>query len=734
MSIKQEQTIREFVKRLEALLSGFFESNEWRECDASETFFNHAIAKAARCYAKNYLKSHSFTQLIGSPQTHSLSSIYIPQRFQAHTSIRRFESVEELEEAFSRDLQRSSSSKGSNLNGINIVNEEEYLTILGQPASGKTTFLKYIGLESLHYPESRYKHNLIPIFLQMWKFCRNTDTLLLAIAEELEMCGFPHSHELARWLLNQGKLLILIDGLNEATLSQKHLSTQLKDFVKMYPQNRYVVSSRLADYQNSLGAFLELAIQPWSDLHIQEYIHKWFALIYESKTHLESDVSDLPSLELKRDISSKKAQYCWQILQLNPIARELAKSPLCLLFLCFLCDRRHSFPRTVSGLYQKVIRLILEEQVLKYQLLDNQGETSLSTDILDLILNEIAYKGFEIQQTLLPFEQIKENIQAILTSCTGSCYLLEVDFVLQTLQQTGICKIISSGTFSSFGFSHITFQEYFVACHIYNRNQVKQLVKNHLGDRRWQQIFLLLAGLMVGNVEELLLSIEAEANSYINTKILRYIFEWIERISLKSTGGITFVAKRIALLFLARPRFLGELAPELILIRMLHLARELYEAFDLTLDFEKVFEADLSMSIAHALDLDSATQLNLAIQLCNNLEQSLNKLDLDSKYINFTILNSRLDSLQPQIPSYEQPFEIREEFRLKIIKIWAQAFHLSAELNQISQQEVDSLKTYLYANLLMVQCQKMAIAVSPKTWQEIESRMLRITDLNLIHK
>jgi hypothetical protein len=343
-------------------------------------------------------------------------------------------------------------------------------------------------------------------------------------------------------------------------------------------------------------------------------------------------------------------------------------------------------------------------------------------------LNEIAYRGFESQQISLPFDQIKENIQAILRSCTGSCYVLEVDFVLQVLEQTGICKIINSGTFSSFGFSHITFQEYFVACHIYSHNQVKQMVTDHLSDRRWQQVFLLLGGLMIGNVEELLLCIESETARYINTRKLHYIFDWIEQISLKSTGDLKNVTKRIALLFLARPRFLTELAPALILIRMLHLARELCEAFDLSLNFEKVFEADLSMSLAHALDFDSETELNLTIQLCNSLEQALAQLGFDPKYISFTILNNRLESLQTQTPSYDQSFEVREEFRNKISKIWSQTLHLPAELNQISPPEVDSLKNYLYANLLMVQCQKMAIAVCPKTWEEIESRIFRIVN------
>ncbi len=727
MSIKQEQSIREFIKRCEIALSGFAENAKNLESYISETHFNHAISKASRRYAKNYVESHAFTQLFGNQKISTLSSIYIPQRFQTHTSIRSFESVEELEEAFSRDLQRSNYSKGNNLIGLNITNEEEYLTILGQPATGKTTFLKYIGLEALHYPESRYKHDVFPVFIQMWKFCQDTDTLLQAIAEEFEKCGFPESKELAIWLLERGKLLILIDGLNEATLSQKYLSQHLQDFVKSYPQNRYIVSSRLASYQNSFGQFLEVVLQPWDDLHVQEYIHKWFTIAYVPSSNQDTDETESQSLSAEQDLASEKAQRCWQILQLNAIARELAKSPLCLSLLCLLCDRRYSFPSNVSSLYQKAIHLVLEENVLECQLLNNEKEHSLSTDILDLLLTEIAYKGFEIRQTLLPFDVVTEHVRSTLNSCGDSLQNLEIDFVFKVLQQLGICKIISTGASAHLAFNHITLQEYFVARYVYNHNKVKQLVPNHLSDRRWKNVFLFLAGMMVGNAEELLLCIESQAYDYINTTRLRDILDWLEQITLNSTGSIKSVAKRIASLFLARPRFLAELAPALLLTRMLDLARELYEVFDLSLDFEKVFASDLSMSLAHALDFDSNTELNLTIQLANSLEHALAKINFDKRYINFTALNTKLEALHAQSPSYDQPFEIREAFRNKISRTWLQTLYLPAELNQISQQEVELLENYLYANLLMVQCKKIAIAVSLKTWEEIESRMLRIT-------
>jgi len=730
MSIKQEQNIREVVSRFEKALSGFVESEQGRECDVSKTYFNHAVAKAARRYTKNYLDIHSFTQLFGSQKLPTLSSIYILQRFQPHTSIRNFNSVNELEEAFTRDLQRSNHSKGSNLIGLNIANEEEYLTILGHPAVGKTTFLKYIGLEAIHYPDSRYRHEVLPVFLKMWKFCRNTDTLLQAIAEEFNKAGFPFSQQLALWMLEQGKLLILVDGLNEAVLSQTHLSQHVQDFVKTYPKNRYIVSSRLASYQNSLGQFLEVVLQPWGDLHVQEYIHKWFAIAYESSVADESISSipnaNSPSPKSKQDLASEEAQRCWQILQLNPIAKELAKSPLCLSLLCLLSDRRYSFPSNISGLYQKAIHLLFEEQIVKNQLQNNLGEQSLSTDILDLILTEIAYKGFELRQNLFSLEEITEHIQTILSSCTVDLQKLEVEFVLKVLQQMGICRLTNLDTSVSLVFSHITFQEYFVARYIYNHGKVRQLVPNHLSDRRWQEVFLLLAGMMVGNTEELLLCIETQAFDYINTNRLRDILDWLEQITINSTGNLKNVAKRIASLFLARPRFLSELATALVLTRMLGIARDLYETFDLSINFSKIFESDLSMSLAHALDFDSETELNLTLQLCSNIEQSLAPINFDSRYINFMAVNTRLESLHTQVPSYDQAFEVREEFRQKISRIWLKTLYLPSDLNQISHQEVESLENYLYANLLMVKCKKTAIAVSLKTWEEIESRMLRI--------
>ncbi|MEG5231995.1 hypothetical protein QUB18_25165, partial [Microcoleus sp. B3-D3] len=39
-----------------------------------------------------------------------------------------------------------------------------------------------------------------------------------------------------------------------------------------------------------------------------------------------------------------------------------------------------------------------------------------------------------------------------------------------------------------------------------------------------------------------------------------------------------------------------------------------------------------------------------------------------------------------------------------------------------------AVRVYLYANYLIIQCQEAAVRISPKTWEEIESRMLVVPD------
>ncbi|MHC5829535.1 MAG: NACHT domain-containing protein, partial [Nostoc sp.] len=93
-------------------------------------------------------------------------------------------------------------------------------------------------------------------------------------------------------------------------------------------------------------------------------------------------------------------------------------------------------------------------------------------------------------------------------------------------------------------FSDVTLQEYLTAQYIDNYRQVEKLVTEHLIDRRWKEVFLLVAGLMRGGADELLLLMETEVQKYINTPKLEALLNWAEQVTVGSEGNYKPVSKR----------------------------------------------------------------------------------------------------------------------------------------------------------------------------------------------
>jgi hypothetical protein len=85
---------------------------------------------------------------------------------------------------------------------------------------------------------------------------------------------------------------------------------------------------------------------------------------------------------------------------------------------------------------------------------------------------------------------------------------------------------------------------------------------------------------------------------------------------------------------------------------------------------------------------------------------------------------ARLEELKTKIPEVDRPLEEREEFANQLLQTYLLTFNLDLEMVTLSKAEFQAWDNYLYANLLIVQCQRAAVRVSPSTWAAIEERML----------
>lgn len=143
--------------------------------------------------------------------------------------------------------------RGENLakqEGITVANQEQYLMVLGAPGAGKSTFLRKIGLEALKGKSGVFQHECIPVFIELKQFNNNDINIVQAIAQEFRIVQLPLANEFTVNALHQGKLLILLDGLDEVPTDNIDLViSQIQEFVEEYPKNRFIYSCRTAVYR-----------------------------------------------------------------------------------------------------------------------------------------------------------------------------------------------------------------------------------------------------------------------------------------------------------------------------------------------------------------------------------------------------------------------------------------------------------------------------------------------------
>ena len=251
--------------------------------------------RAAKQYFDKYHHRYGKVQVLRMPKGILLKDIYTPVRFLDGLSINKYISQDSLEKTFRKE-RRFQPDKRSDLNGLTVAKNESYLTVLGGPGAGKSTFLRRIGLEAFKGENSIFGEVYIPVFLELKNLNTEKIDLLQTIAEELSYFGFPIKPEFVKKALNEKKLLLLFDGLDEVPKENAiKVADAIEKSATQYHGNRFIVSCRIAAFQSNFRGFNAIEIADLEDDQIEEFIQKWF-------------YSEL-------DKKQKTADKCWETLQ-----------------------------------------------------------------------------------------------------------------------------------------------------------------------------------------------------------------------------------------------------------------------------------------------------------------------------------------------------------------------------------------------------------------------------------
>ncbi|OCR00964.1 hypothetical protein BCD67_06285 [Oscillatoriales cyanobacterium USR001] len=727
-----------------------------------------SINRAAQAYAHQYFQRYGIKRVLGKAQPIPLKSLYIPIHVWRESNIHQCTSLENLVNTCNQsEVRHWQFIYNDRLPGIQAANQHQYLMVLGEPGTGKSTFLQHIALEVLQGQNfgGIGNYTYIPVFIDLKEVGNFKVDIEKIISDEFTNSKFPFPEKLTKKLLIKGKLLILFDSLNELPENQiKNVILQIKHLINKYPKNRLIVSCRTASYRYNLTKFTNVLVSPFEESQIERFLCNWF-------------YSDSEELNFT-------ALACWELLQKaeNYQAKELAKNTLHLSFLCLVYEREKSLPQSLKALYQKVWQILLESGLSDPRLQLNDREKLLIADKFTNFLSEIAFISFETDKPLLEKQFILNSLRKFMSLKSAKNLNLDVDLVVDAIA-------IESGIFvnqlsNMLVFFHPVLTEYLTAEYIYKHEKIGELVANHLNELRWQTVFLLLAEKMGSEADKLLLQIEMTAQKYIVSPKLQALLSWANQITADSEGNIKPAAKRATAILISRGDFasIQEAGEDIEEADELSLATEEDFAFSqdfmLTMSRDRIFATylayflglDLGLILARSRILASSitdtiglarTQIfadettrelagtaikvrgrfldldfNFALD-CNRdlaldrtrdlalvciLAREYEKLKISQGATQFV---AELEALQECVPGNNEPLAVHRKFRDRLQTTWLKTFNINPDLVNLSSTEIAALGNYLYANCLMIQCYQAAGEVNLEIWDAIESRMLQ---------
>lgn len=299
------------------------------------------------------------------------------------------------------------------------------------------------------------------------------------ITRQFEICDFPEARPFIEFILETGRAVLLFDGLDEVRREggqRAAVITGLRDFSHKYAEAQILLTCRVAATDYLFEDFTYLEIADFNDAQMETYARKWF--------HRDPEKAEQFLAELGKEE--------------NRGVRDLGRSPLLLSLICLAFDETLGIPRRRVELYEEALDALLKRWDSSRKIRRDEIYEKLSLGRKRQMFARLAAKHFEKGEIFFPKMQLAEEIADYLKNLppADAADVPDGDAVLQAVEaQHGILVTRARGICS---FAHLTFQEYYTARYIAenaSRGTLPGLMR-HLGDPRWNEVFLLTASLL----------------------------------------------------------------------------------------------------------------------------------------------------------------------------------------------------------------------------------------------
>jgi len=610
--------------------------------------------------------------------------------------------------------------------GIDIAATHPNLMVLGKPGSGKSTFLKYLAFRC---SQGEFLADFTPILIEL----REIETSELQLLEQPKfnlLLKLIHNHfeDLAdeaqtENFLRSGNWLILLDGFDEVPDQyQKAFQKHVRDFVRRYDQNRFILTCRVQTTEYRIPGFDYVEVADFDPPKIRRFAEKWFDAFLGDKKGQELAEKFIKTLEASEH---------------KPTA-ALAVTPILLSLICWVFTCHKKLPTKRSDLYRNGITLLLKEWDKKRGI---ERKSTLDINQLQALLSYLAFRKFEQSENFILFKQ-DEILQYIKEYLDISIQDAEV-VIKEIASNNGLLIPRATGVWS---FSHLTFQEYFVARWFCDRCDWKTLSR-HIAEKHWREVFLLTTEI-ANPADELLFLMKYHIDELsVEDKKLQKFLRWVDEkarlvnTSYKPTAVRVFyfvsagifnsnkIRSSMDINLLKKLDKNIELIPE---IRAFHISNDLILDSDLYLLCGFLINGYFSLSLenySHSINSETVSIIENILTYSSNIEVRRILQKLKDELPNN--LKQKLPIEYEGGPYIYSGDEFPENWLNNNGRFWANQLKVAMVEQcdvghdwQFSDRQNQLLQQYYDANQLLVDCLNSASYINPNLRQEIEDTLL----------
>ncbi|MBC1239793.1 NACHT domain-containing NTPase [Nostoc sp. 2RC] len=607
------------------------------------------------------------------------------------------------------------------LAALEAVLQHSKLMLLGKPGSGKTIFLQNLAIEC---NKGQFQPNHVVVFVRAKEFAEdaksdNKFNLFDYISQEFISCNVEQ--EFTQTLLIHGKLLILIDGLDEVSTKEiENITIEIRKFSQTFYKNRFVISSRIAAQRYKFHGFTEVEVADFDQEQVEIFAKKWFIAVA---------LNHKVDAEIRRNLFINKLN-----LPENQYIRELSCTPLLLHWICLVFQAKNEFPCNQAKLYKQALNILFFRWDEVRGIKRDRINSDLNVAMKKKLLSQIAAISFEAENYFLPKEKILELIADWLLK---NQLQLDSEAMLKIIEvEHGLLIERSQEIYS---FSHLIFQKYFTARKFLENSQIPtwEHLVSHMSEKRWREVFLLTVN-MLPNADKILQLMKQKIDLLVgNDRKLQHFLTWLhQKSSSVSTRHKAVAVRAFYLVCVKRSLYHSHCAS----IYTSGYNLEYALVGNITFGSDLALDEFLYSTIACFNDLDFAFEHNLkdALDYAHAFAIAFNEA---IELVIAPKLKQALQKLKTQLPDIDRNIEKFREWWQTKGQVWGKQlrYFLIKYRNigydwEFNEEQKELLQTYYDVNKLLVDCLNSATDVTPTVRQKIEDTLLlAIADIEKVN-